>query len=97
MEKTEKTVPFYQIGWSDSHKRDIRLEIDGSMSAPIFRLCRYMPDGQCTYINMMMGEAVRLYNALSQALNTQQNCSKHYREPDKSGWDEPEDDPLGSD
>ena len=93
----EKTLPYYQIGWSDTHKRDIRLEIDGSMSAPIYRLTRYMPDGQITYINLMMGEVLRLYNALSQALNNQQTCNKHYTAPDKNGWDLPEDDPLGSD
>ena len=97
MENNDRTVPYYQIGWSDSHKRDIRLEVDGSMSAPIFRLIRYLPDGQTSYINMMAGEAVRLYNALGQAMNTQQQCTKHYRQPDKTKWDEPEDDPLGSD
>ena len=93
------TVPYYQIGWSDSHRRDIRLEIDGSMSAPILRLIRYLPNGDCTYVNMMLGEAVRLYNALGQALNSHCSCTKKYSEPDKSGWTstDDEDDPLSSD
>ena len=93
-------TPFYQIGWSDSHRRDIRLEVEGSLSGPKIRLIRYLANGDTTYLNLLMGEAVRLYNALGQVIYNQQNCEKQYREPDRSNWepDYPEDDdPLGSD
>ena len=96
-------TPFYQIGWSDTHRRDIRLEVEGTMSAPIIRIVRYMPNGETTYVRLLMGEAMRLYNALGQMLNQHQDCQKQWREPDRSGWDIPEPgpeddyDPLGSD
>lgn len=98
-------TPFYQIGWSDSHRRDLRLEIDGTMSAPIVRIARHLANGDVTYINLLMGEAVRLYNALGQFIYGHQQCEKQYREPDKSHWsvdgsvhpEDEEDDPLGSD
>lgn len=91
--------PFYQIGWSDSHKRDIRLEVSGGLSAPMFKLCRYNEAGELTYINLLMGEAVRLHNALGQAIYGHQQCVKQYKEPDKGSWGfgQEEDDPLGSD
>ncbi len=96
------TTPFYQIGWSDTHHRDIRLEVEGSMSAPIIRISRYMVNGEATYVRLLMGEAMRLYNALGQFLGQHQQCTKQYREPEKD-WVIPEpepeddDDPLGSD
>lgn len=94
--------PYYQIGWSDSHHRDIRAEVHGSMSAPIIRLVRYQESGDQTYINLLLGEAARLYNAIGQILNYQCQTEKKYAEPDKSGWsyisaEDPEDDSLGSD
>lgn len=95
------TQPFYQIGWSDSHRRDIRLEIEGSMSGPKIRLIRYLANGDITYLNLLLGEAVRLYNALGQVIYSQQQCQKLYQEPDKSGWASDyyteDDDPIGSD
>lgn len=93
------TTPFYQIGWSDSHGRDIRLETTGSLSAPMVRLIRYYSNGEPTYINLLMGEAMRLYNALGQMIYNQQQCQKQYAEPDKSNWHDygDQDDPLGSD
>ena len=96
------THPFYQIGWSDSHHRDLRLEVHGSVSAPIIRIARYQANGEVTYLNLLLGEAGRLYNALSEVLRRQCMVSKQYQEPDRSAWEidqteEPEDDQLGSD
>ena len=93
---------FYQIGWSDSHRRDIRLEVEGSISAPMVRIVRYLPNGEITFLTLLLGEAARLYNALGQFLGSQHQCQKQYTEPDKSNWldivaEDPDDDPLGSD
>ena len=96
---------FYQIGWSPSHRRDIRLEVEGTLSAPIVRISRYQANGEVTYIRLLMGEAVRLYNALGQVIYNQQKCEKQYMEPqweplpdaDPEQEAAEEDDPLGSD
>jgi hypothetical protein len=88
---------FYQIGWSDSHHRDIRLEVEGSLSAPIFRISRKQVNGETTYIRLLMGEAVRLYNALGKAIYNQQQVEKQYRETEWAEFPDEEDDPLGSD
>lgn len=95
---------YFQIGWSDEYRRDIRLEVSGTMSAPVFRIARYLPNGEVTYIKLLLGEAVRLYSALYQVIRTQQETTKIYQEPDKSAWtaeqttDDPEeDDSLSSD
>ena len=86
--------PFYQIGWSDSHYRDIRLEYRPDISAPTFRLVRLFPNGEESYITLLTNEAVRLYNALGQQLQTFAKVEKSYKEPDHSGWHS---DPIGSD
>ena len=94
------TIPFYQIGWSDTHRRDIRLEVTGSMSAPLYRLVRYLPTGDMSYLNLMEAEAARLYNALGQALAYHIETKKLYVEPDHGAWElyeQEDDDSLSSD
>ena len=95
------TTPFYQIGWSESHHRDIRLEIEGSLSAPVIRLARYQANGEVTYIKLLMGETVRLYDALGQVITNQRPTGKVYKEPCHDSWgcstEDGEDDPVCSD
>lgn len=94
---------YFQIGWSDEYRRDIRLEVSGTMSAPVFRIARYLPNGEVTYIKLLLGEAVRLNAALYQAIHTQQQTAKLYQEPDKRAWNteltagDPDDDSLSCD
>ena len=90
----------YQIGWSRSHRRDIRLEVTENVSAPLIRIARYTVNGEVTYVSLLMAEACRLYNALGKVLNHVQQTEKVYQEPDKSNWSarsEDDDDPVGSD
>ena len=94
------TTPFYQIGWSDSHHRDIRLEIEGSTSAPMVKIARYLMNGEITYVKLLFGEAVRLHDALGQMIYNQRTTVKLYKAPSHALWTGPEDnedDPLGSD
>lgn len=69
---------YFQIGFSESHKRDIRLEIKGDLSRSSLSLCKKLPSGGETYISLTLEEARRLHNALGQVLDTQQNCVKQW-------------------